>query len=381
MNADNLNPGTILIVDDMPANIGVLLNSLSQNGFKVLVARDGESAIEQAKFAKPDLILLDIMMPGIDGYETCRQLKADDETQGIPIIFMTARDETEDKVHGFESGAVDYVTKPFQNEEVLVRVNTHLKLRNLQSALQEANDRLEQRVEQRTAELREAYAEVEQLKNRLEAENVYLQEEIKVAHNFEEIIGESAAIKEILHQVELVAPTDSTVLIEGETGTGKELIARAIHNLSTRKDRPLVKVNCAAISAGLVESELFGHERGAFTGAVQRRVGRFELADGGTIFLDEVGELPPDTQVKLLRVLQEQEFERVGNSQPIRVDVRVIAATNRNLVEASKEGTFREDLFYRLSVFSIGGPAAPGTQDRSSHLGALFHDEVRSEDR
>ena len=292
------------------------------------------------------------------------------ETQSILVIFMTALSETEDKVHGFGTGAVDYVTKPFQNEEVLVRVKTHITLRNLQNALQEANDRLEQRVEQRTAELREAYAEVEQLKNRLEAENVYLQEEIKVAHNFEEIIGESAAIKEILRQVELVAPTDSTVLIEGETGTGKELIARAIHNLSARRDRPLVKVNCAAISAGLVESELFGHERGAFTGAIQRRIGRFELADGGTLFLDEVGDLPPDTQVKLLRVLQEQEFERVGSSQPIRVDVRVIAATNRHLATLSKDGTFREDLFYRLSVFPL---AVPPLRERKADIPTLAH--------
>ncbi|MCH8295046.1 response regulator, partial [Candidatus Poribacteria bacterium] len=160
MNVESLNQGTILIVDDVPANIGVLLNYLSQNGFKVLVARDGESAIEQAKFAKPDLILLDIRMPGIDGFETCRRLKADDETKAIPVIFMTALTETVDKVQGFNVGGVDYITKPFQNEEVLVRVTTHLTLRKLQRELQEANDRLEQRVEQRTAKLRKAYAEV-----------------------------------------------------------------------------------------------------------------------------------------------------------------------------------------------------------------------------
>jgi formate hydrogenlyase transcriptional activator len=200
------------------------------------------------------------------------------------------------------------------------------------------------------------FAEVEQLKNRLQAENIYLREEIKLEHSFEEITGNSPAIKAVLRKVEQVAPTDSTVLIFGETGTGKELIARAIHNLSPRKARSLVKVNCGAIPANLVESELFGHEKGAFTGALQRRIGRFELADGGTIFLDEVGELPQDVQVKLLRVLQEREFDRVGSQKPTKVDVRVIAATNRDLNDAVKAGTFRADLLYRLNVFPLEVP-------------------------
>jgi formate hydrogenlyase transcriptional activator len=202
-----------------------------------------------------------------------------------------------------------------------------------------------------------AHEEVESLKARFEAEAVYLQEEIKTEHNFEEIIGQSAAIRALLKKLEQVAPTDSTVLIHGETGTGKELLARAVQDRSRRKDRPLVKVNCGSIPSGLVESELFGHERGAFTGATQQRIGRFELANGGTIFLDEVTELPPDTQVKLLRVLQEGEFERVGSSRTIKVDVRVIAATNRNLQEVVRNGTFRADLFYRLNVFPLQVPA------------------------
>ncbi len=197
---------------------------------------------------------------------------------------------------------------------------------------------------------------LEQEKERLEAQNLYLQEEIKVSHNFEELIGSSSSLKKVLSNVERVAPTDSTVLITGETGTGKELIARAIHNLSPRKARALVKVNCAAIPAGLVESELFGHEKGAFTGALARRIGRFELADKGTLFLDEIGELPLDVQSKLLRVLQEGEFERVGGAQTLKVNVRVIAATNRDLAQLTKTGQYRPDLYYRLNVFPVHLP-------------------------
>jgi len=213
-----------------------------------------------------------------------------------------------------------------------------------------------------------SYEEIKALKGRLEKENVYLQEEIRNVHNFEEIVGSSPVLLSLLRKVDQVAPTDSSVLIYGETGTGKELIARAIHDRSNRKDRPLVKVNCSAISAGLVESELFGHVKGAFTGAFERRIGRFELADGGTIFLDEVGELPLDTQVKLLRVLQEREFEPVGSNRSIRVDVRIICATNRNLKESIKQGTFRSDLYYRLNVFPL---EVPPLRERRSDIPQL----------
>ena len=202
-----------------------------------------------------------------------------------------------------------------------------------------------------------AYAEIQGLKDRLQSENIVLREEIDKASMFEEIVGTSPPLRTVLSHVSKVAPTDSTVLITGETGTGKELIARAIHKRSPRSARAFVAVNCAAIPSSLIASELFGHEKGAFTGALQRRQGRFELADGGTIFLDEVGELPAETQIMLLRVLQEREFERVGGTAPVRVNVRVIAATNRDLYAAVADGTFRADLFYRLNVFPLDVPA------------------------
>jgi len=220
--------------------------------------------------------------------------------------------------------------------------------------------------------LKQAFAEIESLKNRLQAENIYLQEEIKLEHNFSEIITNNSDFKKVLNKVEQVAATNATVLILGETGTGKELIARAVHNISPRRNRPLVKLNCAALPPSLIESELFGHEKGAFTGAVSQKIGRFELADGGTIFLDEIGDLPLDLQTKLLRVLQEGEFERVGGRKTIKVDVRVLAATNRNLKESVKKATFREDLYYRLNVFPIVCPLLNERKDDIPHLVTHF---------
>jgi formate hydrogenlyase transcriptional activator len=215
---------------------------------------------------------------------------------------------------------------------------------------------------------------MEREKARLEAQNTYLIEEIKETHNFEEIVGQSRPLAEVIEKVKLVASTDSSVLILGETGTGKELVARAVHSNSDRRNRPLVKVNCAALPVGLIESELFGHEKGAFTGAIDRRIGRFELAHGGTIFLDEIGDMPPDLQAKLLRVLQEQEFERLGGSNLIKVDVRVIAATNRDLFRSASEGTFRQDLYYRLNVFPI---QLPPLRERREDIPPLVHYFVR----
>ncbi len=245
---------------------------------------------------------------------------------------------------------VEYTSTPIKNEAgeisgAVVVFRDITQRRKAELEIKETNITLQQTLE-----------EVETLKSHLEEENKYLQQEINLTHNFTEIISHSKKFKKVLSQVEQVAVTGATVLITGESGTGKELIARAVHNLSKRKDRTLVKLNCAALPANLIESELFGHERGAFTGAINRRIGRFELADGGTIFLDEIGELPIELQPNLLRVLQEGEFERLGSSRTYKVDVRVITATNRNLVEEIEKGNFREDLYYRLNVFPIWVP-------------------------
>jgi formate hydrogenlyase transcriptional activator len=253
---------------------------------------------------------------------------------------------------------------------VLARVRTHLRLRAAERELVDANRSLEARVAQRTAELQASLAELDQLRRRLQDENSYLQQEIGA--EMRDVVGSSPALRAVLEQVARVARSDATVLINGETGTGKELIARAVHDASPRRERPLVKLNCAAISAGLVESELFGHVKGAFTGATDKNVGRFQLADGGTLFLDEIGELPLETQVKLLRVLQEREFEPVGSAKTQRVDVRVIAATNRRLEDEVARGKFRSDLYYRLNVFPVEVPPLRERREDIPDLAAHF---------
>ena len=367
---DRSERATILVVDDTPENL-TLMSSLLKDDYKVKVANSGEKALQVAAAeSPPDLILLDVMMPGMDGYEVCRQLKRNPKVMNIPVIFLTARSDMEDEKKGLELGAVDYITKPISPPIVMARIRNHLALKSLAESLRNQNALLEFEVAKRTAELVTAQEEAEkrrkraedslvetiQLKEQLEAERAYLQEEIKLEYNHKNIIGHSDSLKYVLYKVEQIAVSDTTVLILGETGTGKELAARAIHDLSLRKGRTLVKVNCASLSANLIESELFGHEKGAFTGSQSRHLGRFEVANGATLFLDEIGELPLELQAKLLRVLQEGEFERLGSSHTIKVDTRIVAATNRNLEEEVRKGRFREDLWYRLNIFPITMP-------------------------
>ena len=356
--------GDILIVDDETANLQLLTQVLSDAGYQALrSAKQPKLALESALAQPPSLILLDVRMPKMDGFEVCRRLKQDKRTHDIPVIFVSSLQDVQDRVQGFEAGGVDFISKPFQEPEILARVRIHLTLRNMQLHLE---DLVAKRTVELTAEiaerkraeleLKQAYDEIRKLKDRLEAENLTLREEIKVTFKDNELIGESHLFQAALQQVQHVAPTDSTVLILGETGTGKGLIARKIHQLSGRQDRPLVNVNCAALPATLIESEFFGHEKGAFTGAIDRKIGRFEMADGGTIFLDEIGDLPIELQAKLLRVLQDNEFERIGSSTTRSVDTRVIAATNRDLDTHIEQGAFRADLYYRLGVFPIRLP-------------------------
>ena len=368
----------ILLVEDDPDILFATARTLKSAGYRVLEASSAKECWETFAENRPDLLLLDVVLPDADGRELCSQLKADPDLRGIFIVLLSGtKTSSNDQVEGLELGADGYIARPITNKELLARIQAMDRIRRAEGALQKAHDELEKRVQERTTELvrvnerlqqevderkqaqenlSKALSEVKRLQKQQEAENIYLREEIKLEHNFEEIIGQSDALKEVLSKVEQVGPTDATVLILGETGTGKELVARAIHHASMRKKRPLLKVNCATLPANLIESELFGHERGAFTGALTKQVGRFEIADGATLFLDEIGDLPLEVQAKLLRVLEHGEFERLGSYRTIKANVRVIAATNRNLEAEVQHGRFREDLWYRLNVFPITVP-------------------------
>jgi DNA-binding NtrC family response regulator len=368
----------ILLVDDDKDILFATARALKSEGYKVLEASTGEDCWKTLRANRPDLLLLDVVLPDADGREICSQLKADPDLKGTFVVLLSgSKTSPNDKVEGLDLGADGYITRPISNRELLARVQSMDRIRQAETALRKAHGELENRVQERTVELvrvnerlrteveerkraekdlEKALAKVRKLQRQQEVENVLLREEIKLEHNFEEIIGQSDPLRLVLFKVEQVAPTDTTVLLLGETGTGKELVARAIHHASTRNKRPLFKVNCATLPANLIESELFGHEKGAFTGAQSRQVGRFEVAGGATLFLDEIGELPLEVQAKLLRVLEHGEFERLGSYRTLKTDVRVIAATNRNLEEEVQNGRFRRDLWFRLNVFPISIP-------------------------
>jgi DNA-binding NtrC family response regulator len=481
----------ILVVDDHPQNTELLEAHLVPQGYEVIKAVGGEEALTILSGHQIDLVLLDVMMPGMSGFKVLKKIRADKKTRLIPVVMVTVLKETEDRIKALEAGCDDFISKPFDRHVLLARVKSLLRIKSLHDKVEEAHNfvesvintvrgplivldqnfrvvtvndsfydffmvkfeetvgqiiydlgngqwdipqlrtlleeilplnsvfndfevehafesigpkimhlnarrirretnheqlillsmedvtereyfkrNLEIIIEARTAEVSLARQEAEKgrdvaeaslseiktLKKQLEGEKAYLTEEINLEHNHENIIGKSDALKYVLYKVGQIAAINTTILVLGETGTGKELVARAIHHGSPRKNRALVKINCAALPANLIESELFGHEKGAYTGSSSRQLGRFEIADGATLFLDEIGELPLELQAKLLRVIQDGEFERLGSSHTIKVDARIIAATNRDLEEEVKEGRFREDLFYRLNVFPITMP-------------------------
>jgi two-component system, NtrC family, response regulator AtoC len=324
----------VLIVDDEPNLRKILSAQLSRDGYDVLTAEDGEQGLELLRDNHIDLVITDLKMPKVDGMHLLRSALAEDPE--LPVVMITAHGTIDTAVEALKTGAFDYLTKPFDKDEVRQIVAKALKTRELRGN---------------------------------EATATAAPKDARFG-----IIGASPGITELYSILERVADTPTTVLITGESGTGKELVARALHEHSARRDKPFIKVNCAAIPKELIESELFGYERGAFTGAVASKPGRFELASGGTLFLDEIGEIPIEMQVKLLRALQESEFERVGGIKTIRVDVRLVAATNRDLKKLIGAGTFREDLFYRLNVVPMRLPAL---RERSSDIPLLVEHFVR----
>jgi len=381
-NQIDLIGAKILIVDDIPANLNILRKALESEGYNILVAPSGEVALKIAARATPELILLDVVMPGIDGFETCRQLKQNESTQDIPVIFVTAaKDETESIIEGFRVGGVDYIAKPFENEEVLVRVETQLKINRLTKELLQKNRDLEQR----TTELTLANQRLKQEIARRECAEDALQtadEQLSIISHREAerwgiagFVGRSKTIGKILNDIRKLHHTGTTsVLITGESGTGKELIARAIHFGGPRAKGPFIPLICSAIPHDLAESTLFGHVRGAFTGANTDRKGYFELANGGTLFLDEIGDMPLELQAKLLRVLEDGCIIPVGGTREKRVDVRILAATNVDIQPKIAEGAFRSDLYFRLAGFTV---VAPPLRNRKEDIPLLAYHFLR----
>jgi PAS domain S-box-containing protein len=439
MLQSDMNQSNILVVDDKKENLLVLRQILKKQGYNVQTANNGQAALEAAQATPPDLVLLDIMMPGMKGYEVCRHLKTGEKTRDIPVIFITALSETEDKLKGFEAGGVDYITKPFQPKEVVARVKAHLTIRHLQQQFQQECDRFRGLSEAtfegivihdqgNIIEVNQAIATMlgysrEDLigknilefvpseyhemalhkiqtndetpyeleakrkdgsifpieiqakiihwqghkvrmsavrditwRRKLEQENLTLKATLSTRDHFGLLVGESPAIHKIYERIASAAASDDTIIIYGETGTGKELVARTIFELSEQHTKNFVPVNCGAIQETLFEPQFFGYRKGAFTGAERDTLGYFDQARGGTLFLDEVGELTLTMQAKLLRVLQDGEYTPVGATTSRTADVRIIAATNRELRELVQEGKVREDFFHRLHVIALNVP-------------------------
>ena len=339
----NSRKGSVLVVDDEEIMREVLETLLTTEGYRVDLAKTGEEGLEAYGRRAFDVVLLDVSMPGIGGLRALEEfLKMDPEAV---IVMITAYATFDTAIAAWERGAFGCIRKPFQNEQIIAQIGAGIKRR------------------------------------RKEEERRTLRRAMSKAVDRGEIIGRSDLMQEVFRLVEQVAPARSTVLITGESGTGKELIAKAIHEASTRAGRPFVTVNSSNIPSELLESELFGHTRGAFTGAVAAKKGLFEVADGGSIFLDEIGDIPPETQVRLLRVIQEREFTPLGDTTPRRVDVRIIAATNIDLKEAVRQGSFREDLYYRLAVVPIELPPSARSQRRHFAVGPTLHSEVQRRER
>lgn len=329
---------TILLIEDEKIMRVTLEDALKGEGYEVMSFDAGGSALQSMKSDAFDVVVTDVRLPDMDGFDIVREIT---RTKDVPVIVMTAYGTIKDAVEAMKLGAFDYITKPFALDEFLMLIERALEIKKLKE------------------------------------ENIRLRKDLGKCYSGPNIIGESSEMKKVFSLIEKVSVSDSTVLILGESGTGKELIATMIHYQSKRKDRPLIKVNCAALPEGLIESELFGHERGAFTGAVKRKPGRFELASGGTIFLDEIGDLPLPTQSKILRVIQERQFERVGGTVTLNVNVRIIAATNKDLEAEVKAGRFREDLFYRLNVIPIMLPSLRERREDIPGLIEFFMDKYR----
>jgi DNA-binding NtrC family response regulator len=349
---ENKTTKKILIVEDEKDTVEMITTLLELEGYQVFSAFSGTEAMRFLKTRRQvtpesetpvDLILLDIMLGDEDGRDVCQKIKGDEEMRFIPVIMLTVRSSLQDKINTLNIGADDYLTKPFVNEELLAKIKVMLRIKDLHDDLKRERNR-----------------------------NILLSQALEKRYSFGNILGKNSRMEEIYELISDISNTDSTVLIQGESGTGKELIARAIHFNSYRKTKHFVVANCSAYSQNLLESELFGHEKGAFTGAIRRKIGRFELAHGGTIFLDEIGEVSPPTQILLLRVLQDHRFERVGGEETLEVDVRVIAATNKNLMEEMRKGTFREDLYYRLNVIPIFVPPLRERKDDIPLLTSYF---------